>query len=391
MPRIVVIAGEASGDRLGASFIRSVLRVRPDVTFEGIAGPQMRAAGCRSWYDAQDLAVMGLFEVLAHLPRLLRIKRAVQRRLRENPPDALLGIDAPDFNLRVERVARRAGIPTIHYVCPSVWAWRESRVKTIRRACDRVLCLLPFEVEFLARHRIDGRFVGHPLADTIGDEVDIAAARSALGIKTGPVVAILPGSRMGEVTRIGPDFARAAGEITRRHPEVAFAVPAATPALRQLIESQFAELAPSCKPLIVDGRAHDVLAACDVALLASGTVTLEAMLLKRPMVVAYKLAPLTYYAARWLRLIKVKYMSLPNLLADAPLVPELIQDEASPARLAAEVVSWLESPEKCRQVVAQFDALHDQIRRSAGERSAAAVLELAGLDVAPRSDFPRDD
>jgi lipid-A-disaccharide synthase len=391
MPRIVVIAGEASGDRLGASFIRSAQRMRPDLEFEGIAGPLMRAAGCRPWYDAQDLAVMGLFEVLAHLPRLLRIKRDVQRRLRENPPDALLGIDAPDFNLRVERVARRAGIPTIHYVCPSVWAWRESRVKTIRKACDRVLCLLPFEADFLARHRIDGRFVGHPLADAIGDEVDATVARRKLGLDTGPVVAILPGSRVGEVTRIGPDFARTARAIMQQRPEITFAVPAATPELHRLIESQFAEFASGCNYVIVDGQAHDVLAACDVALLASGTVTLEAMLLKRPMVVAYKLAPLTYYVARLLRLIKVKYMSLPNLLADAPLVPEFVQHEASPARLATEVMTWLDSAEKCGQLVTQFQVLHDQMRRSAGERSAAAVLELAGLEVTASASPPDHD
>jgi lipid-A-disaccharide synthase len=261
----------------------------------------------------------------------------------------------------------------------------------IRKACDRVLCLLPFEADFLARHRIDGWFVGHPLADMIGAEVDGAAARSKLGLDAGPVVAILPGSRRGEVTRIGPDFIRAAREIMQRCPDVTFVVPAATPALRRLIESQFTEFAPACEPLIVDGRAHDALAACDVALLASGTVTLEAMLLKRPMVVAYKVAPLTYYAARLLRLIKVKYMSLPNLLADAPLVPEFLQDEASPAALAAAVITWLESPEKCEQLVARFGALHDRIRRSAGDRSAAAVLELAGLDVAARPDSASHD
>lgn len=379
MPRIVVIAGEASGDRLGASFIRSAAALRPDLTFEGVAGPAMQEAGCNAWFDAQDLAVMGLFEVLGHLPRLLRIKREIERRLRDDPPDLLLGIDAPDFNLRIEKTAKRAGIPTVHYVCPSVWAWRESRVSTIRKACDRVLCLLPFEPEFLARHAIDGRFVGHPLADEIGDDVDRAGARQRLGLPATPVVAILPGSRAGEVTRIGPTFAQAAALIAASQPAVVFAVPAATRGLREEITGQFRQLAPDCDVRIHDGRAHDVLAACDAALLASGTVTLEAMLMKRPMVVAYKLSPLSYLVGRVFRLIKVKYMSLPNLLADRPLVPEFLQGAASPAALAERVLHLIDSPSERAELEKSFSALHDQMRRSAGKRSAVEVLDVLGL------------
>jgi len=379
MPRIVLIAGEASGDLLGASFIRSASRLRPDLTFEGVAGPAMRAAGCKPWFDAQELAVMGLFEVLGHLPRLLKIKRAIQRRLLADPPAVLLGIDAPDFNLRVEKVARRAGIPTVHYVCPSVWAWRESRVRTILKACDRVLCLLPFEAAFLDRHGVDGRFVGHPLADEIGAVADRAGARRSLALGEGPVVAVLPGSRGGEVTRIGPAFAQSAAWIAARKPGVTFAIPAATPALREVIQAQVDEFAPGCDVRLVDGRAHEVLAACDVALLASGTVTLEAMLMKRPMVVAYKVAPLTYFVARLFRLVRVRYISLPNLLADAPLVPELLQHEASPDALGGRVLELLESPEACADLVKTFGALHDRIRCSAGDRSAAEVLDVAGL------------
>lgn len=328
---------------------------------------------------------MGLFEVIGHLPRLLRIKSDIQRRLLSDPPDALLGIDAPDFNLRVEAVARHAGIPTVHYVCPSVWAWRESRVHTIRKACDRVLCLLPFEAQFLGRHGIDGRFVGHPLADEIGTRTDRVEARRELGIGDGPVVAVLPGSRDGEVGRIGPAFAQAADWIANRKPGVRFAVPAATPALRKIIETQFDRFAPGRDVVIVDGRSHDVLAACDVALLASGTVTLEAMLLRRPMIVAYKLAPLTYFVGRALRLIKVDYMSLPNLLADAPLVPEFLQNEATPEALGAGVLDLLNSPDGCADLVKSFGELHDRIRRSAGERSAAEVLDVAGLAPAARA------
>ncbi|MFQ5634460.1 MAG: lipid-A-disaccharide synthase [Gammaproteobacteria bacterium] len=328
--------------------------------------------------DASELSVMGLFEVLGHLPRLAAIKRAIQRRLLADPPAALLGIDAPDFNLRVEKAARRAGIPTVHYVCPSVWAWRESRVRTIRRACDRVLCLLPFEADFLARHGIDGHFVGHPLADEI-EEADRESARRRLGLGEGPVVAILPGSRYGEVTRIGPDFARTAARLATVKPGLVFSVAAATPQLRDLATRQFAAFAPGCEVGIVGGRAHEVLAACDAALLASGTVTLEAMLLGRPMVVAYRLAPLTYRVARLLKLVKADYISLPNLLADQPLVAEYVQGGASPAILADAVLTLLDDRDECSRLVKSFRTLHDRIRRSAADRSAAAVLEVAGL------------
>ncbi len=379
MPRIVIIAGEASGDRLGASFIEAAKRLRRDIRFEGVAGPAMRAAGCEPWFDAHELAVMGLFEVLGHLPRLLSIKRRIEKRLLAAPPDVLLGIDSPDFNLRVEKVARRAGIATVHYVCPSVWAWRESRVRTIRKSCDRVLCLLPFEPEFLRRHAIDGRFVGHPLADALVDAVDPAPLRRQLAVTAELVVAVLPGSRASEVTRLGPVFARTAAWLAARRPGLAFIVPAATTGLRVLIEADWAKFAPGCDVRIIDGQAQAALGACDVALLASGTVTLEAMLLRRPMVVAYKLAPLSYGVARAFRLLKVKYMSLPNLLADAPLVPEMVQGEASPEKLGAAVLELLDSPELRADLVKSFGALHDQMRGSAGERSAAEVLDIAGL------------
>lgn len=379
MPRIVIIAGEASGDRLGASFIESVKRLRGDIQFEGVAGPAMRAVGCQPWFDAHELAVMGLFEVLGHLPRLLSIKRRIVQRLLADPPDVLLGIDAPDFNLRVERVARRAGIPTVHYVCPSVWAWRESRVRTIRKACDRVLCLLPFEPAFLNRHAIDGRFVGHPLADEIVAAVDPAPFRRELAVTAEQVVAILPGSRGSEVVRLSPVFARTAAWLAARRPGLVFVVPAATAELRVLIERDWAKFAAGCDVRIIEGRAQTALGACDVALLASGTVTLEAMLLRRPMVVAYKLAPMSYGVARALRLIRTRYMSLPNLLADAPLVPEMVQGDARPEKLGTAVLELLDSPELRADLVKSFGALHDQIRRSAGERSAAEVLDIAGL------------
>ena len=380
--RVVVIAGEASGDRLGASFIRSARALYPDLKIEGIAGPEMRAAGCDAWFDSQDLAVMGFVEVVRHLPRILRIKRSVERRLRADPPDVLLGIDAPDFNLRIEKVARRAGIPTVHYVCPSVWAWREGRVKVLRAACDRILCLLPFEPAFLARHGIVGEFVGHPLADEIQTETDQEAARQRLNMGPGPVVTIMPGSRVSEVERIGPSLAQAAAWLTDEVEGIRFVVPVASANLRSTIESQYARLAPSARVDILDGRAHDAIAACDAALLVSGTAALEVMLSKRPMVIAYRMAPVSYLSARlliWLGLLKLKYISLPNILADQPLVPELIQGQITPAALGREILKVLHPSAQRDELIAAFDEIHLQLRQSAGDRAAHAVLDLAGL------------
>lgn len=382
MARVVVIAGEASGDRLGASFIRSARALCPDLKIEGIAGPRMRAAGCDAWFDSRDLAVMGLVEVVRHLPRILRIKRSVERRLLADPPDVLLGIDAPDFNLRVERFARRAGIRTVHYVCPSVWAWREGRVKVLRAACDRILCLLPFEPAFLARHRIDGEFVGHPLADEMPRESDQASARQRLGVGAGSVVTIMPGSRTSEVERIGPYLAQAAAWLAKEVDGIRFIIPAASADLRVLIESQIASLAPSAHVGILDGQAHEAIAACDAALLVSGTATLEVMLSKRPMVVAYRMAPVSYTIARLLRalgIMKGDYISLPNLLADQALVPELIQGQVTAEALGREILNVLHASPQRDALVATFGQMQAQLRCSAGDRAARAVLKLAGL------------
>jgi lipid-A-disaccharide synthase len=379
MPRIVVIAGEASGDQLGASLIRAVRKINPAIEFEGVAGSLMRAEGCRAWFDCQELAVMGLFEVIRHLPRLLRIRRQIKQRLFADPPDVLVGIDAPDFNLPVERVAHGRGIPTVHYVCPSVWAWRQGRVKVLRRACDRVLCLLPFESAFLSRHGVAGQFIGHPLADEIPDAVNKADARENLGLSSGTVIALLPGSRQGEVMRLGPVFAQAATWIAERVSSPTFVIPAASPELRRLFEAALQKYAPTCQTQIVDGRAREVIAAADVALVASGTATLETMLINRPMVMAYKLAPLTYWVARLLKLVRVPHYSLPNLLADRPLIRELIQSEATAEAMGAAILELLESRETQIELEKIFGALHDQLRCSASDRAAEAIIEVGGL------------
>jgi lipid-A-disaccharide synthase len=380
MPRFVVIAGEASGDQLGASLIRAVHRINPEIEFEGVAGPAMRAAGFKTWFDCQELAVMGLFEVVRHLPRLLRIRRQIKRRLLADPPDLLIGIDAPDFTIPLERIARRNGIPTVHYVCPSVWAWRQGRVKMLRKSCDRVLCLLPFESAFLAKHGVAGQFIGHPLADEIPDTVDKADARQRLGLSSGTVIALLPGSREGEVARLGPVFAQAAAWIAKRVSGSSFVIPAASPQLRRLFEMALQTYAPDCDARIVDGRAQEVIAAADVALVASGTATLETMLINRPMVMAYKLSPLTYWVARLLKLVRVPHYSLPNLLAGRPLIRELIQSDATAEAMGAAILELLESPEKQRELEKIFGSLHDRLRCSASDSAAQAVIEVGGLN-----------
>jgi lipid-A-disaccharide synthase len=378
MPRVVIIAGEASGDQLGAGLIRAARKKFPGVEFEGVAGDGMRSAGCRAWFDCDELAVMGLFEVLRHLPRLLRLRRQVIQRLLADPPDVLVAIDAPDFTLRIEQVARRNGIPTVHYVCPSVWAWRQGRVKILRKACDRVLCLLPFEVEFLGRHGVAGELDGHPLADQIIGSEDPTDARAALGVEGGPVIGLLPGSREGEVARLGPVFAEAAAWLAARVDGISFVSPAASPRLRTLFEAHLREFAPGCRARVFDAQAREVIAASDVVMVASGTATLETMLLGRPMVMAYRLAPLTYWVARLFRLVRVDHFSLPNLLAGKSLIPELIQRDARAVVIGTEVLGLLQAPERRHAQVAAFSALHDRLRCSASDRAAEAVLEVGG-------------
>jgi len=374
--RIALVAGEASGDRLGAGLVRALRERVPDARFLGVGGPLMAAEGVELLAPAETLSVMGLAEVLAHLPRLWRLRARLRRALLAARPDVLVGIDSPDFNLGLERALRRAGVPTVHYVSPSVWAWREGRVRTVARAADRVLTLFDFEEAFYRRHGVAATFVGHPLADLLPETPDREAARAALGLKGGgPVVAVLPGSRRGEVARLGPVFAGAVAWLAARRPALRFVAPMAGEAVEAPWRAALAREAPQVPVTTVRGRAHEALAAADVALVASGTATLEALLLKRPMVVAYRLSPLTYAVAR--RLVRIGRYALPNLLAGADLVPELIQDAATPERLGAEVLGWLGAPERRRRLEAAFGAIHRRLRRDADRRAAEAVLEVA--------------
>lgn len=376
--RIVLVAGEASGDLLGGGLITALRERYPDAEFEGITGPRMRSAGCKSWGDYEQLAVMGLFEVLRHLPRLWRLQMTLRKRLRENPPDLFIGIDAPDFNLPLERHLRRHGIKTAQYVCPSVWAWRSKRVRTLQAACDLVLCLLPFEKDFLEKSGVPGHFVGHPLADEIATPPDRTESRAALGITKAEYVALLPGSRMGEVKYLGPAFVAAAAWLLERRPGVRFIVPAASAGIRAAMNELIAGAGLADKVQLFDGRAREVLGAADAVLLASGTATLETLLVARPMVVSYKVSALTAWVLRNSGWVTVDRFSLPNLLAGGGLVQEILQEDATGEKLGAAVLELLEDQQVAATMIARFDELGQLLRCNASERAAEGVAALLG-------------
>jgi lipid-A-disaccharide synthase len=376
-PRIALVAGEASGDLLGAGLVAAIRERHPDAVFAGVGGDAMRAAGVEAWHDASELAVMGLAEVLAHLPRLLRLRRALRERVLAWKPDVFVGIDAPDFNLGLERWLKRRGVRTVHYVSPSVWAWRESRAAKIGASADRVLCLFPMEPAIYARHGVDARFVGHPLADAIALEPDRGGARAALGIPFhAPGLAVLPGSRLGEIERMLPAFLEAAALVARDVDDLQLLVPAANAECRAAIEGLLSRSPfPVPRPLLLDGRAQQAMVAADVVMLASGTAALEAMLCKRPMVVGHRIASSTYRLVKALGLLKSRFVSLPNVLAGEALVPELLQDDCTPPKLAAAVLAWFREPEAVAALRPRFRAIHETLRRDASARAAEAVLE----------------
>lgn len=375
----VLVAGEPSGDLLGAGLIHALRARFPDARFAGIGGEQMIAAGLTSWHPLSRLSVMGLVEVLRHLPGLLAIRRDVIARTRALRPDAFIGIDAPDFNLGVERRLKRAGIRTVHYVSPSVWAWRESRAAKIGASADCVLCLFPMEPPIYARHGVDARFVGHPFADAMALDPDRGAARTALDLPpTGPVLALLPGSRVGEITRLAPDFLRAAQRLCTAHPALRVVAPMANAACRAAFEHAQRQVWPDAGAALTirDGHAREAMIAADAVLLASGTATLEAMLAKRPMVVAYRIAALTYRIVRLFGLLKVERYALPNILAGRDLAPEFMQDDCTPAALAASLEPLLSGQCDDGALQAQYRRLHLALR---GDASAGAADAIAGL------------
>lgn len=368
-PRIALVAGEVSGDFLGAGLMTALRDHYPNACFEGVGGEQMLAAGLDVWHPMHRLSVMGLVEVLRHLPSLLALRRELVARWIAAPPDVFIGIDAPDFNLGLARRLKRAGIPTVHYVSPTVWAWRQGRVRLIRRAVDRMLSIFPFETAFFEQHGVPVTFVGHPLADAIDLNAPTPDAAETL--------AVLPGSRLGEIEAMGAIFIDTARWLMARRPGLQVIIPCATSAIRHALEALLAERGDGDGGIrLVDGQARACLASARVALVASGTASLEAMLLKRPMVVAYRVSPITAWLAR--RLVKVPHIAMPNLIAGERLVPEHIQEQVTVERLGHDLLALLEDDERHQRLRDAFAAIHASLRLDASRRAADAVVEVLG-------------
>lgn len=373
---IGLVAGETSGDILGAGLIRALKTHYPSARFVGVAGPLMQAEGCETWYEMEELAVMGVVEVLERLPRLLKIRKDLTRRFSELKPDVFVGIDAPDFNLTLEGRLKQRGIRTIHYVSPSVWAWRQKRVFKIGKATDLVLAFLPFEKAFYDRFNVPCRFIGHTMADAMPLQADKLAARATLGIAPGArCLALLPGSRNAEVEMLSGDFLRTAQLLREHYPDLEVVVPLVNAKRREQFERIKAEVAPELKVHLLDGKGREAMVASDAALLASGTAALECMLAKCPMVVGYRMKPFTFWLAE--RLVKTPYVSLPNLLAGREIVTELLQHDCVPDKLAAALLPLLEDSPQTELLKQTFLELHQSIRCGADEQAAQAVLELA--------------
>jgi lipid-A-disaccharide synthase len=379
-PHIVLVAGEASGDNLGAALIEALREKLPTARFSGIAGPHMRNAGCVAWEHAEGMAVMGLFEIIPELPRLLGMRRRLIQRVLAEQPAVYIGVDFKEFNLSVARRLKRAGIRTIQYVSPQVWAWRQGRVRGIARAVDAVLCLLPFEKDFYDQHApqdsVDARFVGHPLADRIPLESDQTAARVALGLPLDRrCIALLPGSRRGEVRRLAPDFAATVAWLSARDSSLQFVAAMANRGAQDIFSQALARAQCADRVVLVEGRSQEVLAACDAALVASGTATLEATLVKRPMVVVYRLDALSTFVLRDLKLMKAPFIAQPNLLAGRQIVPEYLNADVRAGVLGPALLAQLNRPDRAL-LMATFTEIHRTLRGDASRRAAQAIIEL---------------
>ena len=372
--RLAMVAGEASGDLLAEPLLASLLQRWPQLDAFGIGGPRMRAQGFQAWWGSDALAVRGYVEVLRHYRGIRAIREQLAARLLREPPRVFVGVDAPDFNLGLEARLRKGGIRTVHFVCPSIWAWRGGRVKKLAAACDHVLCLFPFEPELLHAHGVAATYVGHPLADAIPLQPPRAAARAALGIAAEqPLVALLPGSRASEVQYNAAAFLQAAGLMHARRPELRFVLPVA-PGLRAAIDTRVAQHAPALPLIVTEGRSHEALAACDVTLIASGTATLEAALFGRPMVIGYRMHPLSYQLMK--RMAYQPWVGLPNILCRDFVVPELLQQACTPAALAQATLAWLDQPARADAVRARFAELHQLLRRDTARLATDAIEEV---------------
>lgn len=375
--RIALVAGEASGDLLGAHLIAALRQRVPDLQCFGIGGPRMVREGFQSIESYERLAVNGIPDALARVPELLGVRRRLLDHIKAQQADVFVGIDAPDFNLGVERRLKRAGIPTVHYVSPTIWAWRGGRIKTIRRAADHVLCLFPFEPALYHNKGVGASFVGHPLADEFPMQPDRFAVRERLNLSpTAPIVTLMPGSRVGEVSRLAGVFVEAARRIREQVPDTRFLVPLLTRETRLLFESALvsAGLEAEFPMTLMVGHSHDAMIASDVVLLASGTAALEAALLKRPMVVAYRMASWAFKLIK--RMAYLPYVGLPNILSGEFVVPELLQDDCTPEKLAEAVVRWLRDPDACTALAQRFEAMHRQLQQDCGRRAAEVILPM---------------
>jgi len=371
-----MVAGEASGDMLAALLLQAVHQHWAEVSSYGIGGPRMAGQGFAAWWPHHKLAVHGLgWDVLLRYREIVGIRKQLLARLSKNPPSLFIGVDAPDFNLDLEASLRARGVKTMHFVCPSVWAWRAERLLTMRRSVDHVLCLFPFEPALLAQHGIAASYVGHPLAQVIPREVDRQAARAQLGLHAeDDVLALLPGSRRSEILHLAPVFFQAAARIAQARRHVKFLLPA-VPGLEALINQAAKESGMEGRVQIVSGQSHTVLAACDATLIASGTATLEAALFKRPMVIAYRMGALSWH---WMRRKRLQpWVGLPNILSGEFVVPELLQDQATPQALAEATGHWLDckasDPSVLRQLEARFNVLHESLLRDTGALAAQAI------------------
>jgi lipid-A-disaccharide synthase len=376
--RIGVLVNEVSGDQLAAALIEALKRRRPEIEFEGMTGPLMESAGCRSL--ARMDPVMGLTEILGHLPALLKLRRWLAGHFEATRPDLVIGVDAPDFNLALERRLKASGIRTAHFVCPSVWAWRQNRARKFRDTVDLMLCIFDFEVDFLRSYRVNAAYVGHPLADQIPLQAPNAALlRTSLGLDPErPVLALLPGSRMSEVSRLADDFLGAARWCLERRPDLQFVSPMVNARVADAFQARIAEVAPGLAVRLLDGRSREAIGAADLVLAASGTATLETLLLKRPMVVAYRLSPLSHWLIRTFKLLKVPHVAIANLLTDEPLAPEFLQHDCTPENLGRALLALLDDPDKRARIATHYLEIHQRLRCNAAERAAESVLELIG-------------
>lgn len=380
--KIGIVANEPSGDLLGAAVARELNARVPEARLVGVAGPRMQEAGCETLVPMERLSVMGLTEVLRHLPELLRIRRDLARYFLDWRPDIFIGVDAPDFNLGLERRLRAAGIRTVHLVSPTVWAWRAGRVKTLRRSADLTLSIFPFEEEFLRRHGVPVRYIGHPLADEIPIDSDPAAARAQLGLSPdGPLLALLPGSRVSEMRLLAGPFLQTARWCLERHPGLRFTVPLVTPTLRGIFTEVLRWEAPDLPVTLIDNCSREVIAAADCVLTASGTATLETLLINRPMVVGYRMSPVTYRLVTALNLVKIHYAAMANLLVGRELAPEFIQDRCRAELMGPAVLGFLEDPGRVSELRSVYREIRGGLRRNAAREAASAILALVEGDT----------